>query len=149
MSENPFHSPSVLETTPKPTADSSLDGAVEVLMGTRPWVRFISVLMFLGALLLALSGLGAMLASRGNLGLSYLAIAVNFLISLMYIVPAIFLWVFANRISLFEFERTGASLTSALRPQRWFWTYLGVVAIVALIFYAGVFVFAMVAISRL
>ena len=146
MSDNPFHSPSVLETSTKPVGDTNLDGVVEVLRGTRPWVRLISVLLFVGATLGGLGGAFALAAGPSDLSLGVFGGLIYLVVSLIYFVPALFLWTYANRISSFEIERTETSLRSALQPQKWFWTFVGVIATVSIVFYLGVFAFGIVAI---
>jgi hypothetical protein len=81
-----------------------------MLSQTKPWVRLISVMMFIGSGFMVLAGLvimvtggagafaggGAAMAGGGVfIGAIYVVMA------LFYIVPASFLWKYANGISVF------------------------------------------------
>ena len=56
--DNPYQSPNIVTSASDiGDADGSLDRAANMLRQTKPWVRFISVMFFLGAVFLALAGL--------------------------------------------------------------------------------------------
>ena len=80
---------------------------VDFLRQTKPWVRLFSVLMFIGAGLMLLGGVIAMLfgmvgGMRGGGPLGMVGVMVSVLyvgIALVYIFPAIYLWRYASRIA--------------------------------------------------
>jgi len=125
-------------------------GPLEMLLMTRPWVKFLAVLGFImaglmfaaaalyiimGLLMLvggmsagAPPGMGAAGAALGlGVGLFYVALAV------LYLFPPLFLWRYGNRISDYEMTRNVADLTEALRQQKAFWRFVGILALVFLI----------------
>ncbi len=126
---------------------------VEFLRQTKPWVRLVSILMFIGAGFLVLAGVAAMfLGTAGSmmgggrrasvgvgaigmvLGLVYLALAA------LYIFPAIFLSRYASRIG--DLTRSGRSvdLEAALAAQRSFWRFMGIAILIGI----GVYLIAIV-----
>ncbi len=115
---------------------------------TRPWVRFMSVVTFVSAGFMALVGLVIFLASifgglasreTGGLGplvsaiggglmaLLYLALAC------VYIAPGMFLWRYASAIQSLKASATAARLEDALKHQRSFWRFVGILTVVAVV----------------
>jgi len=148
MSDNPFQAPeTVVESNEGGGADPRLDGAVTMLRQTKPWVRFISVMMFIGSAFMIFAGLLMMMGAAVGappgfgvvLGIVYIAMA------LLYIVPAIFLWQYADRIALLMHERSAGALASALQAQKSFWKFVGIAILVIMGLYAVGIVFAIVA----
>ena len=149
MSDNPYQSPQVMGVPSGGGADPSLDRAVSMLRQTKPWVRFISVMMFIGSAFMVLGGLFMMAIGAGGgaggagwpgaafgvgLGVAYIVFA------LLYIVPAVFLWKYADRIAVFMRERSTGALASALESQKSFWKFVGILMLIMLVIYAGIFV---------
>lgn len=125
-------------------------GPLQMLLMTRPWVKFLAVLGFIMAglmfavaalsivigLLMLVGGMGAgaplgMSAAGAavgiGVGLFYVALAV------LYLFPPLFLWRYGNRISDYELMRNVTDLTEALRQQKAFWKFVGILALVMLI----------------
>lgn len=103
--------------------------AIEMLKQTRPWVRFLSVLGFMGTFALAVSGflrgVGGMAGPVGGMpGLAILGIYVT--LSLLYFFPSLFLWRYADCISRLQVTEAAADLESALEAQRSFWRFVGI-----------------------
>lgn len=121
--------------------------AMQHLSGTKPWVRFISVLMFVGAgfmLILALvMGLvgGSVFANAGSggralpAGMTLGMTIVYGLLSVLYIYPALKLWKYANDIASLLASGSVADLENALGQQRSFWKFVGIVVIVMFALY--------------
>ncbi len=144
-SENPYRSPQV---TSKPSGtggwDSSLNRAADMLRQTKPWVRFMSVIMFIGSGFMVLGG-GFMMMAAGVagapgvpgaiIGLIYIAMAI------LYIIPAVFLWRYADRIASFLVRRTPDSLGYALEAQKSFWKFVGILTLIVLCIYALIALF--------
>jgi len=145
MSDNPFASDDNPYQAPKITTDSSdigglypsLDRAANMLRQTKPWVRFISVLMFIGAAFMVLVGLIATVAGARMpgafgpvVGLIYIVMAI------LYIAPALFLWMYADRIGVFLQNKSPGTLASALEAQKSFWKFVGIVMLIILCVYA-------------
>lgn len=128
------------------TAVSLTDRGEQYLEQTRPWVRFMSVMMFIGAGLLVLLGISLMLAGLaghfssttgglvplpGSIGGVILGM-VYIVFSVLYIAPGVFLARYASAIKLLQSNRTAEMLEDALRHQKSFWRYLGILTVVML-----------------
>ena len=122
--------------------------ARQYLNQTRPWARFMSVLAFVAAGFIALMGLVLILtgfaggflapgtgklgalgsAVRGiPLGLFYLVSAV------LYIPPGLFLGRYASSIASLEANPSSEGLENALKQQKSFWRYAGILTLVGII----------------
>lgn len=119
MSDNPYKSPQAMGfSSDGDGADPQLDRAVSMLQQTKPWVRCISVMLFLCSLSLVLGAITVMVGGLASesfgavFGVAYIAMA------LFYIIPGVFLWKYADRIALFVRERSSDALASALEAQK-------------------------------
>ena len=128
------------------------DGSVtertaQLLHQTRPWVLFLSVLMFVGSAFLVLGGLamfamgaaGGAMGSRegatfGALGLLYLPVVA------LYVYPALKLWGYGSAIGRLVSSRAVGDLEAALSEQKSFWKFLGIMTLVVFALYAVAFV---------
>lgn len=149
---DPYAAPAAPAVAAARSADVP-QGAVEALRGTRPWVRLIAVLGFLGAAMLLVFGLVVLLgggasmfgelgagggAAMIGLGLMYL------LIGLLYFLPCLYLLRYAGRITRLVQGGGAATLVDALEQQRRFWRLVGIYAVAMLVLYGLVFVAAIV-----
>lgn len=152
MSIDPYASPALNAPSMSRSSDSVItEGVVRELAGTKPWVRFMSVLLFIGtgflvliALVMLLMGGAMAQAAPSNpmfaggmgavIGGVYLAMA------LFYIYPGIKLWKYASRIGELVQSANAGSLEAALREQRKFWKFVGIIMLIFLILYALIFV---------
>lgn len=159
---NPYAAPSVSSypAMPPSGADGVPARAVHLLIATRPWVRFMSVMLWIGVVFIAIAGvvmlvgMGAAVSSmpRGTsrmggyetgmftgLGVVYLIMAV------LYVIPALKLGRYASRIT--DLQRSGSShhLCQALDEQRGFWKFVGVCMIVVISIYVLIGIFMAVA----
>lgn len=155
MSIDPYSSPTAHDSTPGFSAGSAISqGVLAQLAGTKPWVRFMSVLMFIGAgfmllaalFMLAMGGTMAATAKTGGAALPagmMTGIAVLYAVFAgVYIYPAMKLWKYASRIG--NLLTTGAmmDLESALNEQRSFWKFLGIMVIAMFVLYFVVIIAA-------
>jgi len=124
---------------------------VDILRSTKPWVRFLSVLGFLGLGLLVLGCLAILVIPMGPMGSMPIGprIGASFAYLLMGLVqfPAVlFLSRYASRISRLAGTNAPIDLEDALRAQKSFWKYLGILTLVMMILYVlvivGVLIFA-------
>ena len=167
MNENPVAIPGAGSGSAElVSADISLSPAGQRFLNqTRPWVRFMSVMMFIGAAFMVLMGLlmvvmgigtGAMSVSQGRLGglMNALGPAIAgvfyMILALLYIAPGVFLSRYASSIKLLETSRSGQALQDALKHQKSFWRYIGIATLIGLILaavaiFASIFIVAMVA----
>ncbi len=154
MSENPYQPPkstSVWDDSDSADEDPKFDRVAGALVQTRPWVRFISVMMFIGSGFMVLAGLALAVVGLAGAGAAPqravgVALGVGYVVmSLIYIIPAVFLWRYADRINAFARERSTGALASALEVQKSFWKFIGVLILIVMVVYAGLFVFMIIA----
>ncbi len=163
MENDPYASPNTTIQEASHAVNSPVSQAVlHQLAGTKPWVRFMSVLMFFGAgmmlllaLVIALAGsqMSRFSAASGAApmlsGVMGTMIAILYgVLSIVYIYPALKLWNYASRIGDLLMTGSEQDLVNALGQQRSFWKFLGIlvlamfvlyfVAIVAMIVFGGI-----------
>jgi uncharacterized protein involved in cysteine biosynthesis len=119
---------------------------VEHLRATKPWVRLVSVIMFIFTGLMFLIGLAMFLIptpkginspSFGLLGIVYIVMGA------FYLVPAYFLHQYASYIRDFLQGGGDSAMESALGSQKSFWRFVGILTLVVICLYALIFIFAM------
>jgi hypothetical protein len=159
MNENPINT--VQDSGPGDAviaeADITLTSmAQRYLNQTRPWVRFLSIMMFIGVVIMILSGV-VMLAWGvvGQLspigrtfpmppGRAALLGLLYFILAILYIPPGVFLFRYASAIKFLESNRTAQALENALKRQKSFWRFVGIVTVIYLIFLVAVVAFLIV-----
>lgn len=110
---------------------------------TRPWVRFMSILTFVAAGLMAVAGLGIIaigmvggLAAKeygaefGAIGAAVVGLF-YLLMAFLYTVPGVFLHRYAVAIRQLRATPTVGALEDALKHQKSFWRYVGILSAVA------------------
>lgn len=128
-------------------------GIINQLAGTKPWVRFISVLVWVCTAFMLLSGVGmglmtvfakTMLPTSSSQLIGAMA-ALYIVFAFLYIYPATKLWKYANRIKSLKESHSEIDLEAALNEQRRFWKFIGILCIVMIIIHSitiiGVFVY--------
>jgi hypothetical protein len=149
-------------TTPE-TRDFRAEGGavaqeiISVLLATRPWVRLMSVMMFIGAGVMLLAALAMLIAGGAALGMDdgdrvagmtggvAAALSVVYgLLGLLYIYPALKLWRYASGINVLARVQDSTSLHAALDEQRAFWKFIGIMILVILSLYLLIIVVALV-----
>ena len=146
MSTDPYSSPTPYVQPPSFSTSAAVSqGVLAQLAGTKPWVRFMSVLMFVGAGFMLLAGL-VMLVAGGSIAASAKAgtfpagmmtgVAILYaLLSLLYIYPALKLWKYATYIGTLLISGSMLDLEAALSQQRSFWKFLGIMVIICFVLY--------------
>ena len=145
MSIDPYSSPvSHVQTASYASNAAISQGVIEQLAGTKPWVRFMSVMSFIGAGLMLLAGLGmgvagsvgAMNGKNGMGGGFFVGVAVAYaLFAFIYIYPALKLWKYASYIGQLLISGSMLDLEAALGQQRSFWKFLGIMVIAIFVLY--------------
>ncbi|MDR1727268.1 MAG: DUF5362 family protein [Acidobacteriota bacterium] len=134
------------ETRP---AAALTEEALGHLLKTRPWVRLFGVLAFIGTGCMVLGGLAMFgigllalaapdaFSMQGTPGVSAAPLVMMgllyFAFGFLYIPIGLFLNRYAGGITDLEHDRTAASLENALKNQKSFWRYLGILTIVCVI----------------
>ncbi len=139
--QNPYQSPAgapgewTASASPNQLATPK---AIETLRQTRPWVRFISVLGFIGsALMIGIGLLGGLMGTLSPQARAQSAVLFVYVpLSLLYIFPSLFLWRYADRIHKLQQSQHVADMESALEAQKSFWRFIGIVAAIILAIYA-------------
>lgn len=157
---NPYSSPvaNLFGSATNSVAEAVSPSTIAQLAGTKPWVRFMSVIFGIGGLILVLmSCLYALLAASGTLNnpefTSNPAIAGNPMFSknpailtgiligtslylgvfaFLTIYPALKLWKYANCIGRLMASRSIADLDAALTEQRRYWKFHGIMTLIAI-----------------
>jgi hypothetical protein len=118
----------------------------EHLRATKPWVRLISVIMFISVGLMFLGGLGMMFiptsAGMRGAGIGPLVGIFYFVFGALYLVPAYFLHQYASFIEDFLQGGGDSAMENALGSQKSFWRFVGILTLVIICIYALIFVFA-------
>lgn len=124
----------------------NVGGIAGALSGTRPWVRLVSLLGFLGAAFMFFVGLmmavgGSFLPADAALGSGGLAVlgVIYACMGLLYFIPSLHLWRYGSRIEAYLRDPQEAQLEQALEAQRRFWKFVGILAAISILFFfAGV-----------
>jgi hypothetical protein len=110
--------------------------ACETLGQTSPYVRVMSVILFIVAGLMAvialLMGAGGALAGQ----VAPIAGAVVYLgVTVLYVIPAVFLTRYASNASAFARHREGRLLEKAIEAQKSFWKFAAIATLIGVILY--------------
>ena len=153
MNEDPSTPVPEAESDPVEQGSGSIiltPGAQNYLNATGPWIRFFSILMFVGAgfmmlacVMMVLLGFVGGISTPGGpvgswlipggMGIVFIGPAYFLVALLFYIVPAIFLFRCSGAINSLRANRSEMALEEAMRQQRSFWRYLGIMTIVMII----------------
>jgi len=166
---NPYATPSA---NPYGSNPLSMEGSVATetiapLAGTKGWVQFMSILLWIGVGFMILGGIGMLMAGTVlsstlakaqpnnpfggqafmmSMGVMYL------LMALFYVYPAIKLWSYGSAIGRLKSSLSVADLNAALHEQRRFWKFTGIVVVIMMCLYllviVGMGVFAGMAAAR-
>jgi len=157
MNENPDAPAPVPDIPLTPTAKQQLDQ-------TRPWVKFMSIMIFVTsafmvvmAILMVTVGLGPRFAPPGHGRLGALG-AIGFfanvaaaffyiLLAILYVTPGVFLWRFAGAIRVLEASRSPEALEEALASQKSFWRYVGILTVIGLVLAAALIAMSLVVVT--
>ena len=129
QSTNPYQAP--LQEAP-PTETVTSDQTWELLRQTRPWVRIISGLMMLfgGFTLVASILVPVFMLRDGSIATSVTLFVTYAVMSLMYFLPATFLWRYSTNITRGLRSPSVATLNEALRAQKSFWKFVAIAFLV-------------------
>jgi hypothetical protein len=122
------------------SVEANFDQAAEMLRQTKPWVRCVSVIVFICSGLTILAGmlpliLGLRMYGPAGAGPGIVVVIVG----LCMVFPASYLWAYAERTTLFLRNRSPSSLAAALDSQKSYWKMIGRVTLVCLVLVGLVF----------
>ncbi len=125
------------------------DRMLASLNATRPWVKFIAIVGFIFAALSVFFGMLMITGLYTGFPKSGVADQLNPVMGILYIVsallfdviPALYLYRYAKAIAGIQESASASSFEDALKQQRSFWKYMGIVfMILAVIFVLGIVV---------
>lgn len=112
------------------------ENALGYLNATRPWVKFLAILGFIGIALMVLFGLLMMfgfslLPTQPGAPAAFGALMAVFylLFAAIYFMPCLFLYRYSRAIAAIPGTGQGA-LEEALKSQKSFWKFMGIVALI-------------------
>ncbi len=140
---NPFQASStpLAHSESQPEVDAVLYEVAHLLAQTKTWVRFLSVLGFIGTGCAVLFFAVSLVVGVGAPGPMELIIMAPFLL-LFCVIPTVLLWNYANRIGSFLKGNSPASFSAAITAQKSFWKYQGILVLIILMIYGMIFLFA-------
>ncbi len=136
-----------------PATPAITPSMIQSLRQTKPWVRFLSVLGFfftgiivLFGIFLALgAGMMGSIASTPLAGVPLVLFGLLYLaIGILYIIPNVFLFRYANGIQKALGTEPVNGIEIALRNQKSFWKFVGIFALIVLIIQAVVLVLVVI-----
>ena len=137
MDPNPYQAPlSAVDQASIAYPRSDIpDPVADALRNTRPWVRFLAVMGFIGSGFMVLAGVVLLLAGSltkmpGWIGLVYLPLGA------FYVPPSLFLYRYGGAIEIFLREPTMDNLGGALGHQKSFWRFIGIFTAAILVLYS-------------
>jgi len=139
MNYDPYQAPA--NPYPQSSAGQLSQGAAQELLRSQGWVRFVSVLMLLSTAFMLFSAfLGMMTPRYSQFDSRYRSSSLDTMIgfqigmfvaiALLYLYPAILLARYASAIKRFRFSGNMMDVEAALRHQRFFWRFIGIIGIV-------------------
>lgn len=137
---NPYGSSSSLST------DAVSPATIAELAGTKPWVRLISVIMWIACALMItavvfmlIAGVAGVSQLSGNSASSGTAVLIGMVVgyglsALLIIYPTLKLHNYASNIGRLTASHSVADLNAALAEQRRYWKFLGILMVIYLCF---------------
>jgi len=165
MESNPYTAPSANLFTS--STDQASLGAINQLQRTKPWVRFLGVIMWIVVAFMMIGAVGMSLGTavmteafnKTNPGMGDMVAkglaAFYVIFGLLYIYPTLKIWKYGTCIGKLVKSGSNTDLESALEQQRKFWKFVGIAVILMIILYIvfavimGVVMFSAVASGNL
>ncbi len=145
-SQNPYQPPAAdpaADASAQPTSGGFTPLMVRHLSETKPWVRLLSILLFVSAGLMALAGGGSALVMAIGAAVSegegffelFAGIALGviyFVMAVLYIPPALYLHRYAGSIEIVKGGGGAKAIETALGHQRSFWRFVGILTLIGM-----------------
>jgi hypothetical protein len=137
MPANPYQAPRAdLDDDAPRASGEEIEGMSELLAplkGTQPWVKLASIAGFIGAGLLMLIGVLALVV---EMKVPTILALVYVMIGVVYIAPAMHLWRYAATIQASLRDRETRTVVRALEHQQKFWHFVGMITLLVFALYA-------------
>lgn len=125
--------PGDISSDPSATPEQPISKTHDMLRQTRPWVKFLGVLGFVGCGLMILLGvIAGMIGLAGGQPQMLVFFFIYPLMGVLCYFPSLFLVRYAARINEFLSEGLQAQLDFALEAQKKYWKFMGILALVGL-----------------
>lgn len=139
-SYNPYEAPQDQHYSP-PTGGDAVGQVTPMMLqhlrDTRPWVLFLSIVGFIGIGLMIVGSL-YMMTTMGRMMPTWMFFIYMF-VGVIYLVPTMTLFRYAGAIA-YVFNGGGThALEEAIRLQRSFWRFVGMVTAIVIAFYGLIF----------
>ncbi len=127
------------------------DRMLASLNATRPWVKFIAIVWFVGIAFMVIFGLAMITGIYTGFSmpgfpalLGRVIGALYIVMALVYVAPTLYLYRYANAIAGVQGSAVMASFEDALKHQKSFWKFYGIFIIVVLVLCVLVIVGSMI-----
>ena len=147
-----FNNPPPMAEQP-PVQQTITPSMIDALRKTKPWVRFLSILGFVNSGLIFLLALffvlgAGMLQRAGSSALGGIpAMLIGFvyvIVAAIYIAPALFLFRYADGIQKALAGDLVNGMEYALKNQKSFWTFAGILTLIVIILVIAVILLAII-----
>lgn len=149
MENNPYSSPAanLFGSTSGTSTELVTPGVINKLQRTKPWIRFIGVLMWLmiaimmfGAVAMTITSTmmaGEFDKSMPGMGAVFAGAMIGFylLFGFLYIYPAVKIWSYGTWIGKLVKSGSHDDLEKALDQQRSFWKFVGIITLIMIVAY--------------
>ncbi len=142
MESNPYATPTTnpYGSSTSLSSETASPGMIAALAGTKPWVWFMSILMWIGAGFMILYSVFAVIAGiamaasgpKETAAMSGFILGAGVfygLLSFFMVYPAVKLWSYGSRIAAAMNSRAIADVEAALHEQRRYWKFQGILVI--------------------
>jgi hypothetical protein len=113
------------------------DNMIDSLRSTKPWTKLLAILGFVSVGLMVLFGTALMFFSNmfahQRSGPSTIMGFIYILLSVLYFMPAFYLFKYSSSLGNFLKNNGPTDLESALSHQKSFWKFTGVVAVIGMV----------------
>jgi hypothetical protein len=142
LSHDPYSPPAASLDGPPGQGGAEVSGSVvAILAETRPWVKLMAILFFVSLGLMGVVFVGMTVVGTAMGGAQTFATLIPaMLMMLLFIPPSVFLWRYHKGIRRLQDGGGQGALEEALRSQKSYWKYVGILMAVVLCLYALIIV---------
>ena len=118
---------------------------MELYRQTKPWVRIVSVFLWIGMGLMCLSGLVVLgLAAGGMVRQQHFVLFIYLPLGILYIFPALYLTRYASHLGALMRMQTPETLEKAVEAQKSFWKFVAIAMLTVVGIYFVIIILATV-----
>lgn len=149
QSDNPFMPSAEIAPTAGSNSVAGNEQTLLLLRQTRPWVIAMGILGIIFGVLVALGGIGMAFvgaaAEGGPMEMGMFAgMAVMYvLLGVLYFFPGLYLISYGRRIGAYMAQPSHENLNAALKSQKSFWKFVGMMVLVIFVLYVAAIVVVM------